>query len=202
LLVLASVSPRRSALLTQIGVAHRVIPAQIDEQRNEGEPIEQCVRRLAAQKALRVSAILAAAGALEQHQAVLGADTTVVIDQHMLEKPRDREHGLAMLARLSGREHEVLSAVALAYGGAVQTALSCSRVRLRALGREECEAYWDSGEPHDKAGGYAIQGRGAVFVESLQGSYSGVMGLPLFETAALLAAAGLPAWHYRDRAGR
>jgi septum formation protein len=194
MLVLASVSPRRSALLAQIGMPHRVIPAHIDERRNEGEPIEQCVRRLAAQKAMQVSAMLAAAGALDQRQAVLGADTTVVIDQHMLEKPRDREHGLAMLARLSGREHEVLSAVALAYGGTVQTALSCSRVRLRSLGREECEAYWDSGEPHDKAGGYAIQGRGAVFVESLHGSYSGVMGLPLFETAALLAAAGLPVW--------
>ena len=194
MLVLASESPRRSALLTQIGMPHRVIPAHIDERRNEGEPIEQCVRRLAEQKALQVSAMLEAAGALDQRQAVLGADTTVVIDQHMLEKPRDRQHGLAMLARLSGREHEVLSAVALAYGGTVQTALSRSLVRLRLLGREECEAYWDSGEPHDKAGGYAIQGRGAVFIESLHGSYSGVMGLPLFETAALLAGAGLPVW--------
>jgi septum formation protein len=194
MLVLASVSPRRSVLLTQIGMPHRVIPAHIDERRNEGEPIEQCVRRLAAQKALQVSAMLETAGSLDQRQAVLGADTTVVLDQHMLEKPRDREHGLAMLARLSGREHEVLSAVALAYGGTLQTALSRSLVRLRSLGREECEAYWDSGEPHDKAGGYAIQGRGAVFVESLHGSYSGVMGLPLFETAALLAGAGLPVW--------
>jgi septum formation protein len=194
MLVLASESPRRSALLTQIGMPHRVIPAHIDERRNEGEPIEQCVRRLAAQKALQVSAMLETAGSLDQRQAVLGADTTVVLDQHMLEKPRDREHGLAMLARLSGREHEVLSAVALAYGGTVRTALSRSLVRLRSLGREECEAYWDSGEPHDKAGGYAIQGRGAVFIESLHGSYSGVMGLPLFETAALLAGAGLPVW--------
>jgi len=199
-LILASESPRRSALLTQIGMPHRVIPAHIDERRNEGEPIEQCVRRLAGQKAMQVSAMLEAAGALDQRQAVLGADTTVVIDQHMLEKPRDREHGLAMLARLSGREHEVLSAVALAHGGTLQTALSCSLVRLRSLGREECEAYWDSGEPHDKAGAYAIQGRGAVFVESLHGSYSGVMGLPLFETAALLAGAGLPLWRFQSEA--
>ena len=160
------------------------------------EPIEQCVRRLAAQKASHVSAMLAAAGTADQHPVVLGADTTVVIDQDMLEKPRDRAHGLAMLARLSGREHQVLSAVALAYDGALHAALSCSLVRLRALSCAECEAYWDSGEPHDKAGGYAIQGRGAVFVESLQGSYSGVMGLPLFETAALLAAAGLKAWQF------
>jgi septum formation protein len=194
MLVLASESPRRSALLTQIGMPHRVIPAHIDERRHEGEPIEQCVRRLAGEKALQVSAMLQAAGPLDQRQAVLGADTTVVVDQYMLEKPRDRQHGLAMLARLSGREHEVLSAVALAYDGTVQTALSRSQVRLRSLSREECEAYWDSDEPHDKAGGYAIQGRGAVFVESLHGSYSGVMGLPLFETAALLAAAGLPVW--------
>jgi len=194
MLVLASESVRRSALLTQIGTPHRVIPAHIDERRHEGEPIEQCVRRLAVQKALQVSAMLQAAGTLDQRQAVLGADTTVVLDQYMLEKPRDRQHGLAMLARLSGREHEVLSAVALAYGGTLQTALSRSLVRLRSLSREECEAYWDSGEPHDKAGGYAIQGRGAVFVESLHGSYSGVMGLPLFETAGLLATAGLPVW--------
>lgn len=200
MLILASESPRRSALLTQIGMPHRVMPAHIDERRNEGEPIEQCVRRLAGQKAMQVSALLEATGALDQRQAVLGADTTVVIDQHMLEKPRDREHGLAMLARLSGREHEVLSAVALAHGGTLQTALSCSLVRLRSLGREECEAYWDSGEPHDKAGAYAIQGRGAVFVESLHGSYSGVMGLPLFETAALLAGAGLPLWRFQSEA--
>jgi septum formation protein len=200
MLILASESPRRSALLTQIGMPHRVMPAHIDERRNEGEPIEQCVRRLAGQKAMQVSAMLEATGALDQRQAVLGADTTVVIDQHMLEKPRDREHGLAMLARLSGREHEVLSAVALAHGGTLQTALSCSLVRLRSLGREECEAYWDSGEPHDKAGAYAIQGRGAVFVESLHGSYSGVMGLPLFETAALLAGAGLPLWRFQSEA--
>jgi septum formation protein len=195
-LVLASASPRRSALLAQIGMAHRVIAPQIDERRLEGEPIEQCVRRLAAQKALHVSAMLAAAAASDQIEAVLGADTTVMIDQDMLEKPRDRAHGLAMLARLSGREHEVLSAVALAHDGALHTALSCSRVRLRVLSGAECEAYWDSGESHDKAGGYAIQGRGAVFVESLQGSYSGVMGLPLFETAALLAAAGLKVWQF------
>ena len=133
MLVLASVSPRRSALLTQLGMPHRVIPAHIDERRHDGEPIEQCVRRLAVQKALQVSAMLQAAGTLDQRQAVLGADTTVVLDQYMLEKPRDRQHGLAMLARLSGREHEVLSAVALAYGGRLQTLLSRSLVRLRSL---------------------------------------------------------------------
>ncbi|MGA2024910.1 MAG: Maf family protein [Steroidobacteraceae bacterium] len=193
-LVLASASPRRSALLSQLGLRHRVVPAHIDEQRLEGESIEQCVRRLAMQKALQVSAMLAAAEPMAPPAAVLGADTTVVIEEQMLGKPRDREHALAMLERLSGHEHEVLSAVALVCAGTVNLALSRSWVRLRALAREECEAYWDSGEPRDKAGGYAIQGRGAVFVEALRGSYSGVMGLPLFETGQLLAAAGLPLW--------
>jgi septum formation protein len=194
-LILASASPRRSALLTQLGLAHRVIVADIDERRLEGEPIEQCVRRLAAQKALRVSAMLGSA-AQSLAAAVLGADTTVVIDEQMLGKPRDREHALAMLAQLSGREHQVLSAVALLHGGTVHATLSRSLVRLRALSARECEAYWESGEPQGKAGAYAIQGRGAAFVEDLRGSYSGVMGLPLFETAALLAAAGIPVWHY------
>jgi len=193
-LVLASASPRRSALLSQLGLPHRVVPSHIDEQRLEGESIEQCVRRLAEQKALQVSAMLAAAEPMAPPVAVLGADTTVVIEEQMLGKPRDREHALAMLAQLSGKEHEVLSAVALVCAGTVHQALSRTRVRLRVLARQECEAYWDSGEPRDKAGGYAIQGRGAVFVQALHGSYSGVMGLPLFETAQLLAAAGLPLW--------
>jgi septum formation protein len=193
-LVLASASPRRSALLKQLGLAHRVVPADIDEQRHAGEPIEQCVRRLAAQKALRVSELLVAAAPQSLPTAVLAADTTVVIDDEMLGKPRHREHALAMLAQLSGREHEVLSAVALLYAGTLHAALSRSRVRLRALSRQECEAYWESGEPLGKAGSYAIQGRGAAYVEDLHGSYSGVMGLPLFETAGLFVAAGLPTW--------
>ena len=193
-LVLASASPRRSALLRQLGLVHRVVPAQLEERRLEGELIEQCVQRLAAQKALQVSAQLTAAEPGAPPMAVLGADTTVVIDGRMLGKPRDRDDGLSMLERLSGREHTVLSAVALVYAGTMHAARSRSLVRFRGLARPECEAYWDSGEPQDKAGGYAIQGRGAVFVESLVGSYSGVMGLPLFETAALLTAAGLPVW--------
>jgi len=125
---------------------------------------------------------------------VLGADTAVVLDGQMLGKPADRAAGLAMLALLSARSHEVLSAVALAVPGGVRSMLSRSQVRFRALSAQECAAYWDSGEPQDKAGGYAIQGRAAVFVEELHGSYSGVMGLPLFETAALLAEAGVSIW--------
>ncbi|MGA8706862.1 MAG: Maf family protein [Steroidobacteraceae bacterium] len=189
LLVLASASPRRSLLLAQIGVPHRIMPADIDERRHAGETVEECVRRLAEQKAQQVYARLR-----EPVPPVLGADTAVVIDGEMLGKPRDREHALAMLARLSAREHAVISAVALAHGGAVNSRLSHSTVRFRALSAAECASYWDSGEPRDKAGGYAIQGLGAVFVQALQGSHSGVMGLPLFETAALLAAAGVPMW--------
>ncbi|HEY3809605.1 MAG TPA: Maf family protein [Steroidobacteraceae bacterium] len=189
LLILASASPRRSALLTQIGVFHRVVPPDLEESRLDAEPVEQCVRRLAEQKALRVHARL-----LNPEVPVLGADTAVVLDGDMLGKPRDREHALAMLARLSAREHEVISAVALARSGAVSSRLSRSVVCFRTLLPAECEAYWDSGEPHDKAGAYAVQGRGAVFVQALRGSYSGVVGLPLFETAALLAATGVPMW--------
>jgi len=202
-LILASASPRRSALLQQIGVPHRIVPSRIEERRIEGESFEQCVRRLAQQKALQVQAELQVqagrAAAPSAHVLpVLGADTAVIIDGIMLGKPRDRAQALEMLLRLSGREHEVLSAVALAQpaarAGSCESKLSRSSVRLRVLERAECEAYWDRGEPRDKAGGYAIQGFGAVFVESLHGSYSGVMGLPLFETAALLAAAGVPLW--------
>jgi septum formation protein len=188
-LVLASASPRRSLLLAQIGVPHRIVPADIDERRHAAESVEECVRRLAEQKAQQVLARLR-----DPAPPVLGADTAVVIDGEMLGKPRDREHALAMLARLSAREHAVISAVALAHHGRVSTRLSHSRVRFRTLSAAQCASYWDSGEPRDKAGAYAIQGLGAVFVQSLQGSYSGVMGLPLFETAALLTAAAVPMW--------
>jgi septum formation protein len=186
LLILASASPRRSALLTQIGVPHRVVPSLFEEHRLDGEPVERCVQRLAEQKALEVLARFT-----HNTLPVLGADTAVIVDDAMLGKPRERSEGLDMLARLSGREHVVLSAVALARPGALTATLCRSLVRFRALSRAECEAYWDSGEPHDKAGGYAIQGLGALFIQRLLGSYSAVMGLPLFETAALLKAANL-----------
>jgi len=125
---------------------------------------------------------------------VLAADTTVVIEERICGKPADAEEGIAMLLRLSGRSHEVLTAVALAVRGEVNHRLSRSEVRFRHLSLMEATAYWNSGEPQDKAGSYAVQGHGAVFVEHLSGSYSGVMGLPLFETAELLAAAGLSYW--------
>jgi septum formation protein len=184
-LCLASASPRRRALLAQIGVAHVVRTADIDEAPLAQETPRDYVARVAAAKAC---AIRRADAGLP----VLAADTIVVIDGTMFGKPDDRAHGLAMLASLSGRSHEVLSAVALADARGVAIAVSASAVRFRTLSADECQAYWDSGEPHDKAGAYAIQGLAAAFIESLNGSYSGVMGLPLFETAALLRAAGVP----------
>jgi septum formation protein len=195
--ILASASPRRTELLTQLGVPHRVVPARVDERRAAGESVEACVRRLATSKALEVQVALAAVGgsAAAVELAVLGADTAVLVDDELLGKPRDRADALAMLGMLSGRWHQVLSAVALASSNGLQCSLSRSEVRFRALQARECAAYWDSGEPCDKAGAYAIQGRGALFVEELRGSYSGVVGLPLFETARLLATAGVATWY-------
>ncbi|MFT3907367.1 MAG: Maf family protein [Steroidobacteraceae bacterium] len=190
LLILASASPRRRELLAQIGVAHRVQPADIDEARLAGEAPGDYVQRLARQKAEHVWRQQAPQGALP----VLGADTSVVVDADIFGKPADRAAALAMLGRLSGREHAVYSAVALVHAGGMHTLTSISRVRFATLGAQECAAYWDSGEPRDKAGAYAIQGRGAVFIESLSGSFSGVMGLPLFETAQLLRQAGIRCW--------
>jgi septum formation protein len=190
-IVLASASPRRTQLLQQIGIAHRVVPADIEERREATETPEQCVIRLARSKASWVRERLIQGDVAERSLPVLGADTAVVVDDDMLGKPRDRDDALLMLQRLAARTHRVLSAVALAGAQGVTHVLSCSEVRFRPLSGRECAAYWESGEPHDKAGGYAIQGRGALFVEWLTGSFSGVMGLPLFETAQLLSAGGI-----------
>ena len=196
-LCLGSASPRRSELLRQIGVPHCVRSVDLDETAQPGEAPSDYVLRLAAAKALAVQAARAAAGA--QALPVLGADTTVTIDGVVLGKPRDAAELAAMFGRLGGCEHEVLSAVAVATrdaGGAPQVAtrLSRTRVRFRAIAPGEAEAYWATGEPRDKAGGYGIQGLGAVFVEAIAGSYSGVVGLPLAETAALLRELGVPMW--------
>jgi septum formation protein len=184
-LCLASVSPRRHELLTQIGVRYLVEAADIDETVRPGERPADYVARMARDKAL----IVRARG---MTLPVLAADTTVVVDELICGKPRGEAECVAMLQRLSGRTHQVLTAVALAGVQGVDELLSASAVRFRALSVAECVAYWRGGEPRDKAGGYAIQGHGAVFIEHLSGSYSGVMGLPLFETAQLLHAAGVP----------
>lgn len=184
---LASASPRRRELLRQIGVAYRVLPVTVDETPQPDEAVETYVARLALAKARAGWAGLGRRRPLP----VLGADTTVVLAGRILGKPRDRADGLAMLAALAGREHQVFSSVALAMAAHEAVQIQVSQVRFRALGPEECIAYWDSGEPCDKAGGYAIQGRAAMFIAELRGSYSGVMGLPLFETAELLRAFGV-----------
>jgi septum formation protein len=184
---LASASPRRRELLAQIGVPHAIAIPDVDEAAHDGEAVAAYVERVARAKA---EAIWQRARDLP----VLGADTTVVLDGVSLGKPRERSHGLSMLARLAGREHLVLTCVALVTAAGTRCVTSTSTVRMRASTAPERDRYWDTGEPRDKAGGYAIQGLGAIFIESLQGSYSGVMGLPLFETAQLLAAARVPCW--------
>lgn len=182
---LASTSPRRRELLEQVGIGYTLIRAEVDETPLPAEPPAAYVERLARAKA---EAGLQAAGG---EGLVLGADTTVVADGLILGKPRDRTEGLALLERLSGREHAVLSAVALATAGRTEARVQVSRVHFRATTVAEREAYWATGEPADKAGGYAVQGRAAVFIERLDGSYSGVMGLPLYETCELLRAFGV-----------
>lgn len=185
---LASASPRRRELLRQIGVSYRLLRVEVDETPLLDETPRDYVIRLALAKAQTGCAALGR----RKPAPVLGADTVVVVDGVILGKPRDRDEGLAMLALLSGRKHQVLSAVALATPVRDAVKIQESRVRFRELEPAERAAYWDSGEPRDKAGGYAIQGRAAAFIAELHGSYSGVMGLPLFETTELLRAFGVP----------
>jgi septum formation protein len=189
--VLASASVRRSQLLRQIGVEHRILSADIDETPVAGEAPADYVRRLAAGKAEAVMARLAG----EPSSAVLAADTTVVLDGRIFGKPSDESECIEMLGALAGRTHSVLTAVALAREGGLRQALDESRVTFRSIDVGERRRYGASGEPAGKAGGYAIQGFGAVFVARLEGSFSGVMGLPLYQTAELLDAAGVRRWH-------
>ncbi|HEV2333850.1 MAG TPA: nucleoside triphosphate pyrophosphatase [Gammaproteobacteria bacterium] len=185
-LYLASASPRRRQLLGQLRLSFEVRVADVDETPRPGELPADYVLRLARTKAESVARKLGQPAAR-----VLAADTAVVLGDVILGKPKDREDGLAMLGSLSGRVHVVLSAIALWHDGELDTALSTSEVSFRTIAADEATAYWETGEPADKAGAYGIQGLGAVFVERLQGSYSGVMGLPLFEAAALLHRAGM-----------
>lgn len=189
---LASGSPRRRELLQQIGISFRVVGAAVDETVLPGEAAGAYVSRLAAAKA--------EAGWERLNEAdapVLAADTAVLLDGKILGKPLDRQDAEGMLLRLSGRTHEVLTAIALRTTSGLQSKISRSEVAFRAITVEEARAYWETGEPADKAGAYAIQGRAAAFIAELRGSYSGVMGLPLFETAELLSKVGLLRWHDR-----
>lgn len=185
---LASSSPRRRELLEQIGVRYQLLPVDVPEQPGEDEAPEVYVLRLALEKARAGHAQLAAGDKCP----VLGADTAVVSHGEILGKPEDRDDAVSTLTRMGGHQHQVMTAVAMVGpDGEEHSRLSVSSVQFRPISQEEALAYWDSGEPADKAGGYAIQGRGAVFVERLEGSYSGVMGLPLFETAELLDCFGV-----------
>lgn len=176
---LASRSPRRAELLRQISVPFVATPAEVDETPLPGESAHAFVQRMAEAKA-------AAVWTQYKDLPVLGSDTAVVLDGRILGKPVDREDAIAMLMALSGRSHQVLTGVALQQRN-LEYVLSESRVTFRPVEPEEAHAYWDSGEPGDKAGGYAVQGLAAVFIERIEGSYSGIMGLPLFETSRLIA---------------
>lgn len=181
---LASASPRRKELLAQIGVPCEIHPVDLDESELFGESPEEYVRRLAVGKA-------AAGWDLTNEQGkpalpVLGSDTSVVFDGQTLGKPEDKEHALHMLQSLSGNRHTVMSAVALQFEDRVECQLSCTEVFFKKLSPTLLERYWESGEPADKAGAYGIQGFGAAFVQRIEGSYSGVVGLPLMETISLL----------------
>ena len=184
-IVLASASPRRRELLDQIGVNYEILPVDIDEIARPDEAAEAFVQRLALEKAQ--------AGYKKQRNSLpaLGSDTIVVLNKRILGKPKNKKDGLSMLAGLSGHEHQVLTAIAMVDAERSQCLLNTSHVFFRPLSEQEIQAYWDTGEPADKAGGYGIQGIAAQFIERLDGSYSGVMGLPLFETAQLLKIFGI-----------
>ncbi|HAS49655.1 MAG TPA: hypothetical protein DCS33_10305 [Gammaproteobacteria bacterium] len=189
-IILASASARRQELLAQIGISFTVRSQDIDESIGSAELAEDYVMRMAMEKAM--SALRQLAGSQGGDDTlVLAADTSVVCDADVLGKPSSESDALEMLLRLSGREHRVLSAVMLATKNKQAAQLSESRVTFREISLAEARRYYASGEPEGKAGSYAIQGCGAVFVKQLHGSYSGVMGLPLFETAQLLAEFGV-----------
>jgi septum formation protein len=201
LIYLASGSPRRRDLLQQIGVPFRVVEVAVDEAVLPGESAAAYVARLAEAKAgagwrkiheLREAPVAAAGPAAARP--VLAADTAVVLGDQILGKPADAADAARMLRELSGRTHRVLTAVALCTTRGTSCRVSSSEVSFREISATERTAYWDTGEPQGKAGAYAIQGFAAIFVADLKGSYSGVMGLPLFETAELLGAAGVPRW--------
>lgn len=184
-LYLASRSPRRQELLRQLGLRYEIIAADVDERRGPGQSPAQYAVAMALAKAQAASHLAS------QPLPILGADTDVVIDDEILGKPVDRTRALAMLRRLSGRTHEVYSGVAVVLNGRAETALSVTRVRFGEITEAQAQAYWDSGEPAGKAGAYAIQGLGAQFVKEIHGSYSGVMGLPLYETCQVLGRFGV-----------
>lgn len=191
-LYLASQSPRRRELLQQIGVVHSVIAAAVIEQAHAGESAMDYVQRLAGEKALAGLAAVKQQGLAIKP--VLGADTIVVSEGRIMEKPRDQAEAARMLGQLSGKTHQVMTAVALASEQGLSQRLAVTDVVFRPLQAEEITAYWHTGEPQDKAGGYAIQGLGAVFVQQIRGSFSAVVGLPIEQLVELFAESGVSWW--------
>lgn len=189
MIYLASNSPRRAELLTQIGVEFEIIQCSIDESPKPDEAPAQYVSRMAYEKAREGSRYVE--GLAKRPLPVLAADTIVVAGDEILCKPESEHHAVEMLQKLSATTHRVMTAVALASEGSIDTVIVETEVSFRPITVREMHAYWSSGEPLDKAGGYAIQGLGAVFVSRIAGSYSGVVGLPLQETAKLLEHAGV-----------
>ncbi len=179
-ITLASASPRRRELLDQIQVSYKVLPVDIDESHRTGETAEQFVKRLALEKARAGYEKLS-------NRPALGSDTIVLFKQQILGKPDSRQQGMEMLAMLSGQIHQVMTAVAICNGETEHCIVNVSEVEFMPLSAEQIADYWQTGEPVDKAGGYGIQGIAAQFIKNIKGSYSGIMGLPLFETAELLA---------------
>lgn len=189
---LASQSPRRRELLLQIGVPHEVVNASVVEVPLSHESPTEYVQRLACEKARAGLAAVMAQGLTVK--SVLGADTIVVSEGKILEKPLDADHAAAILRQLAGATHQVITAVALTFEQELMVKLSITDVVFRPLSEAEISAYWLTGEPQDKAGGYAIQGLGAVFIQQIRGSYSGVVGLPIEQTVELFAQAGICWW--------
>ncbi|NOX69417.1 MAG: septum formation inhibitor Maf [Gammaproteobacteria bacterium] len=182
---LASASPRRREILESLGLRFTFAGVDVDEKRLDGEAAEVMALRLAIDKAV------AAGPDIRRGAVILAADTVVTLGGAVFGKPVSRQDALNMLAELSGRQHTVVTAVAVLCQDDIRTAVSESAVRFREINPDEAAQYWQSGEPRDKAGAYAIQGKGGLFVESLAGSYSGVVGLPVFETARMLREAGV-----------
>lgn len=187
-LILASASPRRRELLQQIGVRILTCPVDLEERLLPGEAPQAFVERLAREKA--EAGFRQAGGRLP----ALGSDTAVVLGERVMGKPRDERDAVEMLMSLSGRTHQVMTGVAVADGRRTLARVVSTEVRFNTLSEAQCRRYWATGEPCDKAGGYGIQGLGAVFVAAINGSYSAVVGLPLAETAALLAEFEVPIW--------
>ncbi len=189
MIYLASSSPRRAALLRQVGIEYTVIEPHIDERPRPAEPGLVYARRMAREKCLTGLERIAAAH--QPEGPVLAADTVVLLGDEILHKPDTDSDARELLRRLSGSEHGVLTALCLGVGKRLRESLCASRVTFKFLRDAEIDAYCRTGEPLGKAGGYAIQGRAAFFIRRLEGSYSGVMGLPLYELGEMLSAEGL-----------